>query len=381
MSKDAYGSGSQRQRSPGTWQLRYRGQIKTVICANAKEAQKERLKWVESIDLQKHRPAAFSMKDLFEEYLAHLFRNDRTDILTVRRRIDKHLTPRLGMIDARALGRPEINAYIDSRKKDVTKHGKPVRNGTINRELAIISAARYLAADRLPAIAPIAKLSEEDGIRQGVVSEEVYRWMLRELPAHAQLFWVFGYYTGVRKGELLKLRWEWVDWDAWLIRVPGWFAGERITKNGKTHFIPIYADMREFLKSAFAVRDPQLPCLFQRCGACVKSFRSAFELARQRLELPGLLFHDLRRTAATNLKRQGYSDFEVQQITGHKSPQAFRRYLIPEEHDMRSMVGRLEVQAAEKRETEKKTVGQTLGQGPAEGGADASSAKAPKYKQ
>jgi integrase len=379
MSQDTYGTGSQRCRGGDRWQLRYLDQSITITAANAKEAGKARLKWIEELDAARGRPD-LSMNDLFDEYLAHLRRNDRTDIVTVERRLNGYLRPRLGHVDARKFGRAEINGYIDSRKQDRTKQGKPFRNGTINRETAIISAARWLAADRLPAIAPLAKLSEEDGIRQGIVSEQVYHDMLRELPNHAQLFWVFGYHTGVRKGELLKLRWEWVDWSGSLVRVPGWFNGERITKNGKPHFIPIYGEMRLFLDMAYAARDSRNPSLFQRDGITIKSFRTAFEYARKRLALPNVLFHDLRRTAATNLMRQGYSEFEARQVTGHKSP-AFRRYLISEEHDMRSMVVRLQAQAEEKREAGKKRVGQTLGQASDTERSGTSSKNGGKYKQ
>jgi len=45
--------------------------------------------------------------------------------------------------------------------------------------------------------------------------------MLRELPGYVQPIWCFAYYTGVRSGQLKKLRWEWLDWEEWVIRVPG----------------------------------------------------------------------------------------------------------------------------------------------------------------
>ena len=196
------------------------------------------------------------MNDLFDSYVMNLRRRDR-DITKAVERLDKHLRPQLGHLDPRVFGTREMDRYIDRRKQEKTKTGTFTRNATINREMAIVSASMRLAATQLNRSVRFEKLPEEDGVRQGIVSEEVYRLMLVELPDHVKPFWVLAYYTGVRKGQLLKLRWEWVDWDQWTIPVPGWFNGERIPKYGKLHPIPLYcAEMREYLTRAWHARDP-----------------------------------------------------------------------------------------------------------------------------
>jgi hypothetical protein len=51
-----------------------------------------------------------------------------------------------------------------------------------------------------------------------------------------------------------------------------------------------------------------------------------------------MLFHDMRRTAARNLRRAGLGDVEAMQITGHKTSSIFRRYSIVAESDLRDAV-------------------------------------------
>jgi hypothetical protein len=56
----------------------------------------------------------------------------------------------------------------------------------------------------------------------------------------------------------------------------------------------------------------------------------------------GLLFHDLRRTAARNLLRAGNSDAEVKKIGGWKTTAVFHRYAIIDRRMMADAIRKLE---------------------------------------
>jgi integrase len=63
-------------------------------------------------------------------------------------------------------------------------------------------------------------------------------------------------------------------------------------------------------------------------------------LACEAAGVPGLLFHDLRRTAVRNLRRAGVAETVIMKITGHRTRGMFERYNITDQSDTQE-AGRL----------------------------------------
>ncbi len=323
MKKRTYGTGSFRQLPSGKYQLRYHGKTKVVEAKNDKAADRELDRFVDELDREERDGPAVSMNKLFDLHLADLRRMKRDSLAITQQRLEKHLRAIFGDRDATAISRRDITAYVDARLQ------AGAANATVNRELAIVRRAFKIGIEeeyifKMPKVTNL----PEDNARQGFVEEDVYRTMLRELPQHVQAPWVFSYFTGIRKGELLSLLWDWVDWDRWVIEVPG-----SITKNKKKRIIPVYSDMRQFLRLAFENRNPACPYIFQKDGARLRSFRTAFDNARERVNLPALLFHDLRRTAVRNMERAGIPRTMGRQVSGHLTEAVYIRYAIGAERD------------------------------------------------
>jgi len=62
--------------------------------------------------------------------------------------------------------------------------------------------------------------------------------------------------------------------------------------------------------------------------------RRSWGSACRKAGVPGLILHDLRRSAVRNLERAGISRSVAMKLTGHKTENVYRRYVIVAESDL-----------------------------------------------
>jgi len=274
-------------------------------------------------------PERIRFSDLAQEVLTDYRDNDRSSTGDIERRLRLHLLPAFGQVRAAEFGTAHRKRYIQSRRQEGAS------NATINRELAIVKRAFYLGFEcdppkvlRVPHIPMLA----EHNVRTGFLEYDAYLRLRGELPEEIRPLFVIGYHTGARIGELKTLRWDLVDLLANRITLePG------TTKSGEGRSLPIYGEMREWLRIEKEIRDAQFPdCtyVFHRADKPVKNFRKSWELACERAGVSGLLFHDLRRTAVRNMVRAGIPEKIAMQISGHKTRSVFDRYDIVSDRDL-----------------------------------------------
>lgn len=87
-------------------------------------------------------------------------------------------------------------------------------------------------------------------------------------------------------------------------------------------------------------------------GKPIKDFRTIWANACKHAGCPSRMFHDLRRTAARNLRRAGISEGVIMRIGGWKTRSVFDRYNITDQRDIASAMLRLE--AVERAQAEQK---------------------------
>ena len=278
------------------------------------------------------------METLLKAVEAEYQENDRHTLDDVQARNKVHLIPAFGDLRAADFSTTHLKAYIRDRRKD------NAANASINRELAVLRRAfRLAAAEDPPLVArvpPIPHLPEEN-VREGFLDLDEYHKLLFELPEHLRLFFIVGYHTGVRVGELRQIRIEQLD-----LRAKQIFVSRKTTKNKDAHTLPIYGDMGPALEMALEERRQKFPdcpwLFFDEQGRQIGTFYKAWASACKRAGVPGLLFHDLRRSAARNMDRAGIPRKVIMQITGHKTESMFLRYRIVSDRDLKDAATRLE---------------------------------------
>jgi integrase len=183
-----------------------------------------------------------------------------------------------------------------------------------------------------------------------------------------------GYTYGWRHEELLALRVRQVNLAAGTIRLePG------TTKNSEGREVSMTLPVKALLSQCIHDKCPD-ECVFTReDGKPVRDFRGAWTNACAAAKVPGLLFHDLRRTAARNLRRAGVAEGVIMKIGGWKTRSVFERYAIVSQSDIRDAMTKLEAgqqrdnaEAAQDKKTAEEQFGQSLGRvGPKKADCDA----------
>lgn len=105
-------------------------------------------------------------------------------------------------------------------------------------------------------------------------------------------------------------------------------VNEVVLMGGRPRYLPIYGDMAAEIEAALDAGDKTCPLLIQDGGLPVASFRKSWATACALAGVPGQLFHDLRRTALTNMIDAGLSEKDAMEISGHRTRAVFERYHI-----------------------------------------------------
>jgi integrase len=211
---------------------------------------------------------------LAEAYLRYLKNSKPKSHLWAERTWKKHLEPFFSGRLAGRVGTSELDRYIEQRKEGLTEDLEiRRRNGTINRELAILKAAFNDGAQLDPPlvsrVSRFPKKLRESEPRSGWLSDEQYD----RLQDNAKHVWLRGFLAvafnfGFRKSELLGLRVRQVSLKDRTIQLrPG------TTKNDKERTVRMTEDVYERLAPCVKGKKPEEAVFTWETGNPVKDFR------------------------------------------------------------------------------------------------------------
>jgi len=269
--------------------------------------------------------------DLFRDYRI----NEHRSLGDVEARWRLHLKPFLGSTPATEVDSQLLARYIDKRREE------HATNASINRELACLKRMfrlAYLATPpRVPSVPDFPHL-RENNVRRGFVTPEQFARLVARCPdlwLRTMLETAYNY--GWRVSELLNLRVGQVDLVARTIRLdPG------TTKNREGREVTIESGaLLQLLRHCVEGKRPE-DHVFTRGIKPIRDFRKSWTNLCAAAGVPALLFHDLRRTAARNLRAAGIAEEVIMRIAGWKTSSVFKRYAIVDQRDIRAALQQLE---------------------------------------
>lgn len=251
------------------------------------------------------------LQDYYDEYAQHKASHVQADIAV------KRLTEFFGTATVAAVTQEAQDRYIAQRRKD------GVRDETISRELSVLRAAlnRAVKYGRL-LNAPFVKSLPKAEPRQRVLTREEAARLLRACrDLHLRLFVRLALYTGARRGAILDLTWDRVDFRNRLIRFPK--DGETLT-NKRRAIAPMEGALLTAMQRAKTRAKSEY--VIEYGGEPVASIKTAFRAAVRRAKLAGVTPHTLRHTAATWAAWEGEELFKISGLLGQRMLSTTERY-------------------------------------------------------
>jgi len=219
----------------------------------------------------------------------------------------------------------------------------------VNHHLQILRAAyNWAARNEKIGHYPFRNVSlfKPNNIRARYLTEEEEGKLLPALPPYLRPLITVAIHTGLRRGELLTLSWNDVDFTARVITM-------RKSKSGYGRHIPMNDVAFETLGRLYLERSedgagngrvPQAPkglVFTGREGGYLQNLNRYWYKALRKAGLRDFRFHDLRHTFASRLVMRAVDLYTVQTLLGHRTSAMVQRYAHLSPDHLRKAVERL----------------------------------------
>jgi integrase len=222
--------------------------------------------------------------------------------------------PYIGELPLEHIHMGTLNKFIVARK------AAGIKNGTINRDLAIISRVLTLASrlwrdefgNSWLQETPLIQQLKANNRKPYPINALEQQRLLAELPEHLCNMVIFALNTGCRESEITRLRWDEENRELNIFTL----LGERC-KNGEDRIIPLNSSARAVIEAQRGKHDEYV---FTYKGSPVQRINGhAWCKARERAGIKQCRVHDLRHTFGRQLRAADVSFENRQDLLGHKS--------------------------------------------------------------
>jgi len=216
--------------------------------------------------------------------------------------------------------------------KDANRH---VSKNTVNHELSVLreifSKARKWGKSDADPMKNVEFYKVDDKRDVFLDEQQIERLLaacINPQAPHIHAMTLFALHTGMRRGEILRLKWDDIDYRAGAIRVISMEGSE--TKSRRQRFVPLFEGAKEALREVMTIErmagnsSPWVFCSDD--GQPFKETKTGFNRARRLAGLTWFRFHDTRHCFAREYLLCGGTLAELREILGHRTYEQTLRY-------------------------------------------------------
>ena len=264
-------------------------------------------------------PATPTMSAIIDGYLV-----DRKQVVIGYKTLancTKPLKRHLGDLQPDHLTKERIRFYRRKRRIEgfevgpaETRRRKPIKDGTILRELVTLRAAlKWALHEKWITEVPYIEVPSQPPPRdRWLTRNEADRLIDAALAPHVRLFLSVCLWTAARPGAVLEMKWDQVDFPANRIDLGATPGGKgRAIVPISQKLLPILKEAKEMATCAYVIERGSKP---------VASVKTGTRAAARRAKLPGVTPHVLRHTGATWMALAGVPLDQISRLLGHSDP-------------------------------------------------------------
>ena len=223
----------------------------------------------------------------------------------------KFLLPYFSALPVVRITKGDLREYRAARHEQNTR--KSLKDATVNRDLSVFRHILYWGVDEgLLTANPLGRLRlvRERPLARTVVTVAEENALVATASAHLAALIVMALDTGMRRGELLRQRWEHVDLTRKVLLV-----SESKTVQGEKREIPLSGRVTELLD----IPRPLSGLIFQYRGHGIRTIKTTWRTTVKKAHVRHIRFHDLRHSFNTRLLEAGVLQEVRKTLMGHVS--------------------------------------------------------------